>query len=76
MDVAHCRINLLYDRLDTAEVFTREWEQHTGRTFNRWADVATIIGLLDSDRRHPPAHGRQHDIEAMLQRAVNEIDSA
>ena len=76
MDIAHCRINLLYDKLDTAEVFTREWEQHTGRTFYRWADVATIIGLLDSDRRHPPAHGRQHDIEAMLQRAVNEIDGA
>ena len=38
-----------------------------GRMFNRWADVATIIGMLDSDRRHPPAHGRQHDIEAMLQ---------
>jgi hypothetical protein len=57
-------------------VFTREWEQHNGRMLNRWADVATILGMLDSDRRHPPAHGRQHDIEAMLTRAVNEIDSA
>jgi aminoglycoside phosphotransferase (APT) family kinase protein len=74
MDVAHCRINLLYQGLDTAEVFTREWEQHTGRTFNRWADIATIIGLLDSDRRNRPAHRRQHDIEAMLQRAINDID--
>jgi hypothetical protein len=63
-------------RIATAEVFTREWEQHNGRMFNRWADVATIIGMLDSDRRHPPAHGRQHDIEAMLQRAVNEIGGA
>ena len=51
MDVAHCRINQLYEGLDTAEVFTREWEQHTGRTFNRWADIATIIGLLDAERR-------------------------
>ena len=74
MDVAHCRINLLYEGLDTAEVFTREWEQHTGRTFNRWADIATIIGLLDSERRHPSSQRRRFDIEAMLQRAVNEID--
>ena len=74
MDIAHCRINLLYQGLDTAEVFTREREQHTGRTFHRWADIATIIGLLDSERRHPSAQRRRFDIEAMLQRAVNEID--
>jgi hypothetical protein len=63
-------------RTAIAEVFTRELEQHNGRMFNRWADVATIIGMLDSDHRHPPAHGRQHDIEAMLKRAVNEIGGA
>ena len=74
MDIAHCRINLLYQGLDTAEVFTREREQHTGRTFHRWADIATIIGLLDSERRHPSAQRRRFDIEAMLQRAVNETD--
>jgi len=76
MDVAHCRINLLYDRLDTAEVFTRQWEQHTGRTFNRWADIATIIGMLDPYRRNPPAHRQRYDIQAMLTRAVNDIDRA
>ena len=54
MDIAHCRYNLLHDRSDATEVFTREWERHTDRTFNRWADIATIIGLLDSQRRHPP----------------------
>jgi aminoglycoside phosphotransferase (APT) family kinase protein len=74
MDVAHCRINLLYEGLDAAEVFTREWEQHTGRSFNRWADIATIIGLLDAERRHPSAQRQRFDIETMLQRAVNEID--
>ena len=31
MDVAHCRINPLYEGLDTAELFTREWEHATGR---------------------------------------------
>jgi len=46
IDVAHCRYNLIHERADAAEVFTREWERHTGRTFHRWADIAVIIGLL------------------------------
>ena len=75
MDVAHCRINLLYEGLETAELFTHEWEHATGRAFHRWADIATIIGLLDSQRHSPPAHRRRFDLEAMLQRAVNEIDT-
>ncbi len=74
MDVAHCRINLLYDGLDAADTFTRTWEPRTGRTFDRWADIATIVGLLDSERRPPSAHRKRDDIETMLQRAVNEID--
>jgi hypothetical protein len=62
MDVAHCRINLLYKGLDTAEVFTREWEHTTGRAFHRWADIATIIGLLDSQpaRRAQTVRPRSH----------------
>ncbi len=74
MDVAHCRINLLYEGLNTADVFTQLWEQHTGRTFHRWADLATIIGLLDAERSHPSARRKRFDIEAMLQRAVDELD--
>jgi aminoglycoside phosphotransferase (APT) family kinase protein len=74
MDVAHRgRINLLYDGLDAADIFTRIWEQRTGRTFHRWADIATIIGL-DSERRQPSPQRKRHDIETMLQQAVNEID--
>jgi aminoglycoside phosphotransferase (APT) family kinase protein len=76
MDIAHCRYNLLHERSDATEVFTREWERHTGRTFHHWADIATIIGLLDSQRRHPPASRERFAIEAMLQRAINEIGDA
>ena len=76
MDVAHCRINLLYEGLETAELFTRVWAHATGRVFHRWADIATIIGLLDSQRRNPPAQRKRFDVEAMLQRAVNEIDDS
>ena len=74
MDVAHCRINLLFSGLHTAELFTSEWEDITGCVFDRWADIATIIGLLDSYRRHPPARAQQHAIETMLQHAVDAFD--
>jgi hypothetical protein len=75
MDVAHCRINLLYDDLYQAERFRQEWEAISGHTFHPWADIATIIGLLDSYRRHPPAHRARHDIETMLERAVSDLTS-
>jgi hypothetical protein len=58
IDIAHCRYNLLHQRSDATEVFMREWERHTGRTFHRWADIATIIGLLDSQRRPPTSESR------------------
>ena len=74
MDVAHCRINLLYQGLDAEDIFTRMWERHTGRTFHPWADIATIIGLLDVYRRHPPSARDRTDIEAMLDRAIHQID--
>ena len=73
MDVAHCRINLLYDNLSLAERFRQEWEALTGHTFHPSADVATIIGLLDSYRRYPPAQRVRCDIETVLQRAVSDL---
>jgi hypothetical protein len=39
------------------------------------ADIATIIGLLDVHRRHPPAQRARHDIETMLERAVSDLAS-
>ena len=55
IDVAHCRINLLYDDLSRAEVFRHEWEQVSGQAFDPWADIVTVIGLLDGYRKHRPA---------------------
>jgi aminoglycoside phosphotransferase (APT) family kinase protein len=75
MDVAHCRINLLYADMYQAERFRQQWEAISGHTFHPWADIATIIGLLDSHRRHPPAHRARHDIETMLERAVSDLTS-
>jgi aminoglycoside phosphotransferase (APT) family kinase protein len=75
IDIAHCRYNLLHERADALDVFMREWERHTGRTFHRWADIAAIIGLLDSQRHHQPSSRERFEIETMLRHAVNEIDS-
>jgi len=38
-------------------------------------DIATIVGFLDAERRQPSPQRKRHDIETMLQRAVNELDS-
>lgn len=73
MDVAHCRINLLYDNLSLAERFRQEWEVLTGYTFHPSADISTIIGLLDSYRRYPPAQRVRRDIETVLERAVSDL---
>jgi hypothetical protein len=62
----HCRIKRLYEGLNAADISARFWEQRTGRTFHRWADIVTIIGLLGPGRR------QRNDIGTMLQHAVNE----
>jgi hypothetical protein len=67
--LARSPINLIYGRLDTGQVFTREREQRTGPAFHRWADIATTIGLLDSERSHPQAVRRRGDASA----CVNEM---
>ena len=73
IDVAHCRINLLYDDPSRAEVFRHEWEQVSGQAFDPWADIITVIGLLDGYRKHRPAQRARYDIEEMLDRALTDL---
>ena len=40
------------------------------------ADIAVIIGLLDSHRRNQPPQRERFDIETMLQRSIDDIDGA
>ncbi len=69
MDVAHCRINLLYQGVDAAEVFvTRGWQTDTGCSFHRWAEIATIIGFLDAERRQPSPQRKRHDLASWTPR--------
>ena len=68
-----CRINLLYDDLSRAELFRHEWEQVSGQAFDPWADIITVIGLLDGYRKHRPAERARYDIEEMLDRALTDL---
>ena len=69
IDVGHCRLNLTYydplqaDRLRTA------WEQASGRTYDPWADVMSIVGALDSFRTPKRASRSLTDLESSLGRA-------
>ena len=64
-------VNLLYDGLDTAELFTRRWEHITGHTFHRWADIATVIGLLDSDRRNTPDQRKPYAMHDVIHELID-----
>jgi aminoglycoside phosphotransferase (APT) family kinase protein len=73
IDVAHCRINLLNDDRSRAESFRHGWEAVSGQVFDPWADIVTVIGLLDGYRKNRPAERARYDIEEMLDRALTEI---
>jgi aminoglycoside phosphotransferase (APT) family kinase protein len=49
-DVAHCRANLFRYGLDIADRFTTIWEGLSGLSYDPWAEVVGIIGMLDSFR--------------------------
>ena len=60
VDVGHLRLNLFFSDRDPAELFTKTWERLTTRTYDPWADVVAIIGMLDNLRATPPTHRAAH----------------
>ena len=70
IDIGHCRANLLRHSPELADDFMRKAEAATGRTFHPWADIASLIGMLDSLRSLPPGPFGGHSIEFALARAV------
>jgi aminoglycoside phosphotransferase (APT) family kinase protein len=50
VDVGHCRANLLGFSRETAERFTRRWEQASGLAYHPWIDVVTVVDFLDDLR--------------------------
>ena len=70
-DVAHCRVNLLIVGADAAGRFTAMRQSAAGTAYHPWADVVTIIGLLDSLR--DDWGSERWLVEDMLARAVAEL---
>lgn len=70
IDVAHCRANLLRYAPDLAEAYTELAEDTMGRPFHPWADIATLVGMLDGLRARPPRPAGRAAIEHALERAV------
>jgi hypothetical protein len=47
--------------------FTQAWQELTGATYNPWADVVTIIGMLDGLHEEPPPPERDVIEDALAQ---------
>jgi aminoglycoside phosphotransferase (APT) family kinase protein len=71
IDVGHCRANLFDYGLRVADEFTAAWERLTGATYDPWAEVVSIVGILDMFRAAPPTD--PHSVEAALTRALAEL---
>jgi aminoglycoside phosphotransferase (APT) family kinase protein len=71
VDVGHCRLNLLSYGRDVVDRFTQHWERISGRRYDPWADLSTIIGWLDDVVDRSPSDG--YPVEDLLAAAVAEL---
>jgi aminoglycoside phosphotransferase (APT) family kinase protein len=72
-DVGHCRVNLFPYGAGAVGRFTQVWEGLTGASYHPWADVVTIIGLLDGLREEAPPPDERELTEDVLARAVTAL---
>ena len=63
-------MNLLYFDQDLADEFREVWEQRSGLRFHPWADVMSIIGILDNLRQRPPSPRARRAMETALAHAI------
>jgi aminoglycoside phosphotransferase (APT) family kinase protein len=73
IDPGHCRLNMLYYEPDMADELRTIWEQRAQRTFDPWADVIAIIGMLDPMRNPKNPNKSRPAIEDTLARAVADL---
>jgi hypothetical protein len=71
---AHCRVYLLIFGTDAAQRFTVLWQRAAGATYHPWADVVTIIGLLDDLR--DDWGSERHLVEDMLVRTLADLSGS
>jgi hypothetical protein len=65
-------MNLLPYGITVADSFARFWEEVSGRTFDPWSEIVSIVGLLDGLQAGPDRRTRSA-VEEALVRAVNQI---
>jgi aminoglycoside phosphotransferase (APT) family kinase protein len=70
IDPGHCRLNMLYYDAALADELRQAWEQRSGRGFDPWADIMSIIGVLDHLRKPKEPSKSRLAIEDALARAV------
>jgi aminoglycoside phosphotransferase (APT) family kinase protein len=70
LDVGHLRLNLFFYDRDLAELLTDTWERLAANTYDPWADVVAIIGMLDNLRATPPNRRARITIEDALAAAT------
>jgi aminoglycoside phosphotransferase (APT) family kinase protein len=73
IDIGHFRLNLLYSQPELAERLRSTWEARTGKPYDPWADVVSIVGTLDRFRRSKTASKSMHALETTVARAVTEL---
>jgi hypothetical protein len=66
-------MNFLFETPELAEMLREAWESATGRTYDPWADIASIIGILDGLRSRPPSPRARIAIERTLASAVSTL---
>jgi hypothetical protein len=72
VDIGHCRANLLVYAPDLADELIAAWEAVTGTTYDRWADIAAIVGMLDDLQDHPPPAAGRAALDDAVARAVGD----
>ena len=73
IDISHCRLNFAFYDRDLPELLRVTWERRSGRSFDPWADVMSVIGALDHLRDTPPASAARRTIDEILTAAVTEL---
>jgi hypothetical protein len=73
IDPGHCRLNMLYYDAALADELRQAWELRSGRAFDPWADIMSIIGALDHLRRPKEPSPSRLAIEDALARAVADL---
>lgn len=72
IDIGHCRVNLFGYGIETADGFSRSWEELSGLVYEPIADVLSIVGVLDL-LHEKSSRVERSSIEVALARALADV---